>query len=582
MEPQATRQVITDLAQLVGHTVDGRYDLVRVLGRGGMGVVFEGVQRSMSRRVAVKMLQLGGVLEGESLQRFEREIGIIAGLRHSNIVNVLDSGRDAALGLFFIVMELIEGEPLSSLLGAPPATAHPAMALEIIYQVCAALTEPHAQGIIHRDIKPDNVLLMAMSDEAVQVKVVDFGVARAWSSGSEKLTGTGIALGTPAYMAPELCEAGEIDARTDLYAVGVMMYELLAGQPPFDGGGALAMMLKHINAPVPPLPDVHPALARWPEVEALARKLMAKSPADRPQSARDVLRRIDAIRATHGIGQVRVDPELPVQEALRAFFPPRPDSSVALPALVAPPGSAPVSPTTPGATARVSTDARAALLAAPAAAPDNQTAIQYAAAPASRTITAEIGAPSAPTAHIARDANTQVTQVAAQDEDELDAPPRKKRGVLVVAALLLLSVLGCGVAGLGGAWMKGGAGSTLTPLAGATSGGPTLSASPDGAGPSAAPVVLNPERQKKLDEERRKLEEEQRKKDDEASKKRAEEERKREEEARKRAEELRKDRDDDGADDDDKKSSKKPPKKGAKKPAKKPPKKPRRSSWKRR
>jgi eukaryotic-like serine/threonine-protein kinase len=388
LEDVATKQIITDLADLVGVTVDERYELIRVLGRGGMGVVFEGVQRSMGRAVAVKMLQLGGVLEGESLQRFEREIGIIASLRHSNIVSVLDSGRDAQLGLFFIVMELVEGEPLSSLIGEPPATAHPAMALEITYQICAALTEPHAQGIIHRDIKPDNVLLMAMSDETVQVKVVDFGVARAWSSEQdEKLTGTGIALGTPSYMAPELCAADEIDARTDLYAVGILLYELLAGRPPFEGGGALALMLKHLNEAIPPLPQTHPALARWPEVEDLARRLMAKNPADRPQSAREVLRRIDAIRAQHGIGQVRVDPELPTGDALRAFFVPLPEMSQPVTA-VSPSArsSAPASPATPDATARVTPGEQAALARAALGPPQPFDAYS----PTARVITEEV------------------------------------------------------------------------------------------------------------------------------------------------------------------------------------------------
>jgi serine/threonine-protein kinase len=488
LEAEATKQIITDLTQLVGESIEDRYDLVRVLGRGGMGVVFEGVQRSMGRRCAVKLLQLSGVLEGEALRRFEREIGIIAGLQHPNIVHVLDSGQDKRFGLFFIVMELIEGEPLSRLLADPPATAHPAMALEITYQVCAALTEPHAQGIIHRDIKPDNVLLTVRSDESVQVKLVDFGVARAWSTGEEKLTGTGIALGTPAYMAPELCEAGELDGRTDLYAVGVMLYELLAGRPPFEGGGALGLMIKHLHEEPPPLPATHPALVRWPEVEQLTRKLLAKKPADRPQSARDVLRRIDAIRALHGIAQVRVDGELPAGEAMRAFFPPLPSDSVRVAAWSAA-GSAPQAPTTPGATARVTPGQQAALLASPqATAPVSPDDPQTVVAPAARSITAQVAPPSGPVNHSPRHDSTQIlppiAPMPADDEDAPDAP-RNKRGQAAIAALLLFSVFGCGAASLGGLWYTGKAPALMS----AAGSGPTLSAGPGAKAARPTPPV---------------------------------------------------------------------------------------------
>lgn len=315
---------------LIGKELDRRYIIKSIIGEGAMGIVFRATQLSIQRDVAIKILKLENFSNQDTLVRFQREMEIISSLSHSNIVRLLDYGRDDRLGVFYIAMELIEGLSVGDLIYALPRRLEPAFAIEIIYQLCSALTEPHKLGIIHRDIKPDNTLLLARSDNRVEVKVVDFGVARASSRdvsasrdasnpSSSRVTMYGSIVGTPAYMAPELCDgSGKIDARTDLYAVGVMLFELLTGEIPFSGDSATAILIKHMHEEPPALTsrlDTSDPVIE--ELSGLIKRLLHKDMDMRPSSALDVMQALDHIQDQHRIARVRVDATLPIADVFR-------------------------------------------------------------------------------------------------------------------------------------------------------------------------------------------------------------------------------------------------------------------------
>ncbi len=295
---------------LVGVVLDERFRVDELIGQGGMGAVYRGAQLSVDRQVAIKVLRAEFVDRQVALERFFREAKLISAMTHPNIVRLIEFGQDRERDLLYLVMELVEGTDLSALLGRGRLKAN--LAVEIAYQVLGALTEPHAAHIIHRDLKPDNLLLSARSDGTLQVKVLDFGIARALQRNT-RLTQTGMICGTPAYMAPEQSRDKPVDARTDLYALGVILYEMLAGQPPFMGQSSLQIMLKHIQEDPPALRDVLPPGALPEALEDLVYDLMAKDPARRPATARQVRDRIDHLRAELGLAPVRLDEELPPQ-----------------------------------------------------------------------------------------------------------------------------------------------------------------------------------------------------------------------------------------------------------------------------
>ncbi|MFJ9416957.1 protein kinase [Streptomyces sp. NPDC101227] len=237
-----------------------RYELVEQLGHGGMGTVHRAVDHRLRRTVAVKTLSAELAQQPEFRTRFRREAHAAAALNHPGVATVHDVGEDDAGGGIepYLVMEYVEGRTLSRVLhdGALPV----AQAADIAGQVLDALEHSHRHAIVHRDIKPANVMLTA----AGAVKVVDFGIAKALSEVATRLTGTGVAVGTPAYLAPEQINGHETDHRTDLYAVGCLLYELLTGRPPYTGDSPFSVMHQHLAAePVPPShlrPELPPAL----------------------------------------------------------------------------------------------------------------------------------------------------------------------------------------------------------------------------------------------------------------------------------------------------------------------------------
>ncbi len=237
-----------------------RYELVEQLGHGGMGTVYRAVDRRLRRTVAVKTLSAELALQPEFLARFQREAHAAAALNHPGVATVHDVGEDAGGGAAepYLVMEYVAGRTLGQVLkdGALPV----AQAADIVGQVLEALDHSHRHAIVHRDIKPANVMLTG----GQKVKVVDFGIAKALSEAVTRLTGTGVAVGTPAYLAPEQINGAETDHRTDLYAVGCLLYELLTGRPPYTGDSPFSVMHQHLAAePVPPSrlrPELPPAV----------------------------------------------------------------------------------------------------------------------------------------------------------------------------------------------------------------------------------------------------------------------------------------------------------------------------------
>ena len=308
---------LRSLRQLQGQTFHGHYELEEVLGEGAMGVVFRARHTAMNRQVALKLMKLESIQkEEEALDRFRAEIEMVANLSHPNIVRIFDSGFEPELGLYYVSMELIDGPSLSDLLLRH--SLRPALALEIVNQICRGLTEPHSLNIVHRDIKPENTALRLRSDGALEVKILDFGIARALRT-DIRLTQTGIVMGTPAYMAPELSLNEPIDARTDLYALGIMLYEMLTGTLPFKDGSPLQVILKHLQEPLPRL-TAHPG--KTPAgLQHLLDHLTAREPAARIASALHVCSTIQALRQDDpSLSLTQLDPLLPLEHALSPWL----------------------------------------------------------------------------------------------------------------------------------------------------------------------------------------------------------------------------------------------------------------------
>jgi hypothetical protein len=273
-------------------TVEGRYELQGLVGRGGMGSVYRAVQRATDRPVAIK------VLDGDDkdmLARFQREVRLTARLEHVNAVRVYDSGVTEE-GRAYLVMELLRGHDLAVEIHRNGKVSL-GRAVSIGVQVLGALHAAHAQGIIHRDIKPANVFLHRPEPGLEVVKVMDFGIAALVRPDEDatKLTQTGLALGTPSYMSPEQLMAQPLDLRTDLYSVGVVLFEMLVGRTPFQADTPMAMALKHVNEPLPPVGEARPDLALRGDVQAALERFTAKKPADRPPSARHAVALLESL-----------------------------------------------------------------------------------------------------------------------------------------------------------------------------------------------------------------------------------------------------------------------------------------------
>jgi serine/threonine-protein kinase len=281
---------MTAQARLLG----GRYQVGELLGYGGMAEVHRGRDLRLGRDVAIKMLRTDLARDATFQERFRREAQNAAALNHPAIVAVYDTGEEVSSTgekIPFIVMEFVNGRTLKEVLAAEQRI-QPRRALEIIADICAALEFSHRHGIIHRDIKPGNVMLTQNG----QVKVMDFGIARALASGATTMTQTSAVIGTAQYLSPEQARGEAVDARSDVYAAGCVLFELLVGHPPFVGDSPVSVAYQHVREDPRAPSDINREVP--PDVDAIVLKALAKNPLNRYQSAQEM--RADALRAVAG------------------------------------------------------------------------------------------------------------------------------------------------------------------------------------------------------------------------------------------------------------------------------------------
>ena len=274
------------MTEVAGNTlVDGRYRILRRIGSGGMADVYCAEDGHLGRQVAIKVLHRRFAQDQEFVERFRREAKSAAGLNHPNVVGVFDRGEHE--GTYYIAMEFLTGRTLKDIVTSEAPLAQERV-IDIGTQILEAAGFAHRHGVIHRDFKPHNVIV----DEHGHAKVTDFGIARA---GASEMTETGSIMGTAQYLSPEQAQGHAVTATSDIYSIGVMLYEMLAGRLPFEGDSAVAVALKHLSEAPPPIshwrPDVHPAL------EAVVMAALAKDPAQRWQSAEDLAAALEASRA---------------------------------------------------------------------------------------------------------------------------------------------------------------------------------------------------------------------------------------------------------------------------------------------
>jgi tetratricopeptide (TPR) repeat protein/predicted Ser/Thr protein kinase len=258
----------------VGSVLADRYEILKMLGEGGMGAVYKARDRELDRLVAVKVVRRDLAGHASIMQRFKQELILARKITHRNVVRIFDLG--VSDGFRFITMEYIDGRDLSSLLDERKLT--PEETVKILRQVCDALEAAHAEGVIHRDLKPQNIMI----ESGGRVVVMDFGLAR--SMEATGLTQAGAVMGTPAYMSPEQAKGMPVDARSDVFALGIICYEMLSGVLPFKADSALASLLLRTQAPAPPLTQIDPAIPQ--QLSDMVQKMLATNVADRYESVR--------------------------------------------------------------------------------------------------------------------------------------------------------------------------------------------------------------------------------------------------------------------------------------------------------
>ncbi|HYM25349.1 MAG TPA: protein kinase, partial [Vicinamibacterales bacterium] len=357
----------------LGTVLDGKYRLDSYLSKGGMGSVYKATHVMLNKAVAVKMINAEIVSSPEIVRRFQREARAATTLNHPNIAAVYDLGQTGD-GTLYIAMEFIDGPSLKSVL-SKEGPMDPARIVSLMWQVSAALAVAHRHSIIHRDLKPHNIMLTHDDHGREIAKLVDFGIAKTFDE-STQLTQTGFVVGTPQYMAPEQAEGRPVDGRSDIYSLGVILYEMLSGDVPFSDPSTPMILIKHIKE-TPVLPSVkNPNAHVSPELEGIAMRCLQKDPAARFQTAEEFGSALNAVPLTPGGEAIKKDPAAARAWDFRTIVSSGSQTT-------APQGasSAPTVPMSgPGATAPTVAAARTAATI-PLAAPQQKTAIGQTAPP---------------------------------------------------------------------------------------------------------------------------------------------------------------------------------------------------------
>ncbi|MCK6525613.1 serine/threonine protein kinase, partial [Myxococcota bacterium] len=316
---------------LIGRVLDGRYRILSELARGGMGRVYKAEQQPLGRPIALKVLDIGQ-REGEEAegfrQRFFREAAICAKLTHPNTVRIFDYGKTED-GIFFIAMELLEGLTLRQVLTSD-APLEPWRVIELTLQVCGSLAEAHGLGLVHRDLKPSNIILTRHADGREFVNILDFGLVKDIGvEAATEATQAGVILGSPMYMSPEQILQSQLDGRSDIYSIGVILFSAFTGRKPFRQESPLALMNCHLNVPPPPFAEVNPELDLPASLEWITRTCLQKDPARRFASVKELARALRAadlelrgalpnlVMELDDAGRVRLPPEFEEQLTAR-------------------------------------------------------------------------------------------------------------------------------------------------------------------------------------------------------------------------------------------------------------------------
>jgi eukaryotic-like serine/threonine-protein kinase len=295
-----TNPRVASTDEYLGKTVVGKYRIEQMLGEGGMGKVYKATQLGIDRPIVLKVLRQALLSDDRTVRRFQREAKAASRLNHPNSIGVIDFGT-AEDGALYIAMEYVQGKDLHHVLSREWPLPE-ARIIRIVSQVLSALSDAHSAGVIHRDLKPENIMVEQRRGEADFVKVLDFGIAKIMDSAGDDgpaLTRAGFVCGTPEYMSPEQARGAQLDHRSDLYAVGVILYQLCSGLLPFDSDSAVGFATKHLTEQPPPPSKRRPEARISPGLEKLIMRALAKSPDDRPQTAeafRDELLALDKER----------------------------------------------------------------------------------------------------------------------------------------------------------------------------------------------------------------------------------------------------------------------------------------------
>jgi serine/threonine-protein kinase len=306
-DPAGRNSSVETADPLVGTRLDDRYQVVRRIGEGGMGIVYEAMHVLIEKRVAVKVLKDDFSSRADVVARFRQEAKSASRIGHEHIVDISDFGQTPG-GQSYFVMEFLEGEDLASVLGRE-GTLAPDRAIRIALKCCRALGAAHAKGIVHRDMKPENVFLTRRDEDRDFVKVVDFGIAKmseADGSPGKKLTKTGMIFGTPEYMSPEQASGKPLDHRVDVYAMGVILFEMLTGRVPFVGDTFMGILTQHLFEPPPGLHEANDTVRCPPALEEIIYRCLAKEADARfPSMDALVAALVDAEKQTpSGVGRM--------------------------------------------------------------------------------------------------------------------------------------------------------------------------------------------------------------------------------------------------------------------------------------